>query len=152
MPGPVGYRIRRCGHARAEHAELPTLLDDMPAPSLRIYPRETVFAEKLEAIVVLGIANSRMKDYFDLLSLAREGRLDPAALRNAVSATFERRNTPVPSSMPTGLTVEFASERAKQDQWRAFLTRGRLQAPGLVEVVAELAGVVAPLLATPASR
>ncbi|PRH81233.1 nucleotidyl transferase AbiEii/AbiGii toxin family protein [Arenimonas caeni] len=132
-----------------EDAELPTLLEDLPTPSLRIYPRETVFAEKLEAIVVLGMANSRMKDYFDLLSLAREGRLDSADLRNAVSATFERRNTPMPLSLPVGLTADFASDSAKQRQWRAFLKRGRLQAPGLVEVVAELAGVVAPLLGRP---
>lgn len=131
-----------------EDAELPTLLEDLPAPSLRIYPRETVFAEKLEAIVVLGMANSRMKDYFDLLSLAREGRLDPVELRNAVSATFERRNTPMPLSLPVGLTAEFVSDTAKQRQWRAFLDRGRLEAPALSEVVAELAGVVAPLLAT----
>ena len=132
-----------------EDAELPTLLEDLPTPSLRIYPRQTVFAEKLEAIVVLGMANSRMKDYFDLLSLAREGRLDPAKLRNAVSATFERRDTPMPSSLPVGLTADFASDNAKQRQWRAFLDRGRLEAPALSEVVAELAGVVAPLLETP---
>lgn len=132
-----------------EDAELQTLLEDLPAPSLRIYPRETVFAEKLEAIVVLGMANSRMKDYFDLLSLAREGRLDPAELRNAVSATFERRKTPMLPSLPVGLTAEFASDGAKQGQWRAFLKRGRLEAPDLAAVVAELAGVVAPLLGTP---
>lgn len=132
-----------------EDAELPTLLDDLPVPSLRIYPRETVFAEKLEAIVVLGMTNSRMKDYFDLLSLAREGRLDPTVLRNAVSATFARRDTPMPGSLPVGLTEAFASDNAKQRQWRAFLERGRLEAPGLAEVVAELAGVVAPLLETP---
>lgn len=132
-----------------EDAELPTLLDDLPVPSLRIYPRETVFAEKLEAIVVLGMTNSRMKDYFDLLSLAQEGRLDPTVLRNAVSATFARRGTPMPGSLPVGLTEAFASDSAKQKQWRAFLERGRLEAPGLAEVVAELAGVVAPLLETP---
>ncbi|KAA2284128.1 nucleotidyl transferase AbiEii/AbiGii toxin family protein [Arenimonas fontis] len=136
-----------------EDAELPTLLDDLPAPSLRIYPRETVFAEKLQSIVVLGMTNSRMKDYFDLLSLAREGRLDPTVLRNAVSATFARRDTPMPGSLPVGLTEAFASDNAKQRQWRAFLERGRLEAPGLAVVVAELAGVVAPLLGKPpASR
>lgn len=132
-----------------EDAELPTLLDDLPAPSLRIYPRETVFAEKLEAIVVLGMANSRMKDYFDLLSLVREGRLDPTVLRHAVSATFERRNTTTPGSMPTGLTTEFASDDAKQRQWRAFLNRGRLEAPELAEVVGELAGFVGIVLRAP---
>lgn len=98
---------------------------------------------------MLGMTNSRMKDYFDLLSLVQEGRLDPTALRKAVSATFERRGTPMPGSMPVGLTEAFASDNAKQKQWRAFLESGRLEAPGLAEVVAELAGVVAPLLETP---
>lgn len=129
-----------------EDAKLPTLLDDLPAPWLRIYPRETVFAEKLEVIVMLGMTNSRMKDYFDLFSLVREGQLDPTLLRDAVSATFARRNTPMPDSLPVGLTQVFASDNTKQKQWRAFLERARLKAPGLEEVVAELAGVVAPLL------
>ena len=97
-----------------EDVELPTLLDDLPAPSLRIYPRETVFAETLEAIVVLGMANTRMKDYFDLLSLIREGRLDPTVLACAVAATFERRDTPRPVSLSVGLTGTFASDGAKQ--------------------------------------
>jgi predicted nucleotidyltransferase component of viral defense system len=69
----------------------PSLLDDLPAPRLRAYPRETVFAEKLEAMVVLGIANSRMKDYFDLRALAREGAMDSDNLANAIAATFQRR-------------------------------------------------------------
>ena len=132
-----------------QDAELPTLLDDLPAPSLRIYPRETVFAEKLEAIVVLGMTNSRMKDYFDLFSLVQEGRLDATVLRKAVSATFARRDTRMPGSLPVGLTEAFASDSAKQRQWRAFLERGRLEAPGLAEVVAELAEVVAPVFGTP---
>lgn len=129
-----------------EDVELPTLLTDLPAPCLRIYPRETVFAEKLEAIVVLGMANSRMKDYFDLLSLVREGRTDPATLIKAVTATFERRNTPVPAALPVGLTGAFAADVARQKQWRAFLDRSRLQAAGLTEVVAEIARAVAPIL------
>lgn len=49
-----------------EPVEYPTILPELPAPRLRAYPRETVVAEKLEALVTLGIANSRMKDYFDL--------------------------------------------------------------------------------------
>jgi predicted nucleotidyltransferase component of viral defense system len=128
-----------------EDVELPTLLTDLPAPCLRIYPRETVFAEKLEAIVVLGMANSRMKDYFDLLSLIREGRTDPATLVKAVSATFERRNTPLPAALPVGLTEAFASDVARQKQWRAFLDRSQLQAAGLAEVVAEIARAAGPI-------
>lgn len=129
-----------------EDVELPTLLEDLPAPSLRSYPRETVFAEKLEAIVVLGMANSRMKDYFDLLSLIREGRMDPPHLASAVAATFERRSTPLPAALPIGLTEAFASDTTRQKQWRAFLDRSQLQAPVLDEVVAEIAAAVAPVL------
>ncbi len=122
-----------------EEIELPTLLDDLPAPSLRIYPRETVFAEKLEAIVVLGMTNSRMKDYFDLLSLIRESRMDPAMLAKAVAATFEQRRTPLPESLPIGLTDGFSLDATRQTQWRAFLGRSQLQAPELKEVVTEIA-------------
>jgi predicted nucleotidyltransferase component of viral defense system len=85
-----------------EEALLPCLLEELPSPSLRIYPRETVFAEKLEAIVVLGMANSRMKDYFDLFNLVREARMDTMGLRQAIAATFQRRGTPLPGAMPTG--------------------------------------------------
>ncbi|MCR4333118.1 MAG: nucleotidyl transferase AbiEii/AbiGii toxin family protein, partial [Sulfuricaulis sp.] len=71
-----------------EEAVYPALLDDQPPPRLRVYPRATVVAEKLEAIVSLGMANSRMKDYFDLRALAREGVLDARLLAGAIAATF----------------------------------------------------------------
>lgn len=77
-------------------ADYPVLLDEMPPPRLRTYLRETVFAEKFEAIARLGIANSRMKNYFDLHALVREGAMNPATLAAAIRATFERRATPMP--------------------------------------------------------
>ncbi|MGH8728694.1 MAG: nucleotidyl transferase AbiEii/AbiGii toxin family protein [Burkholderiales bacterium] len=117
----------------------PTLLEDLPAPKLRVYPRETVCAEKLEAIVQLGIANSRMKDYFDLLALVREGAMDHTILARAIVATFERRGTPIPDMMPFGLTPEFARDAQKRAQWNAFLNRNRLTAPALDEMIEELA-------------
>ena len=122
----------------ALEATYPVLLDEMPAPRLRVYPRETVFAEKLEAIAVLGIANSRMKDYFDLLALIREGELSTADLPKAVAATFDRRGTARPDTVPFGLTAEYSSDASKQNQWRAFLTKSRLQAPDLDSTVAEI--------------
>lgn len=131
-----------------EERVLPTLLDGQPAPHLRVYPRETVFAEKLEAMVVLGIANSRMKDYFDLLGLVREERMDDDSLAQALSATFARRGTPLPTVLPVGLTAEFSNEPAKQGQWNAFLSRNRLEAPPLPDVIVELAERVTRLLAT----
>lgn len=126
-------------------APFPTLLDDMPAPDLFVYPRETVFAEKLEAIAQLGIANSRMKDYFDLLALVREGAIDQKELAHAVRATFARRGTPTPVSAPFGLSEAFARDPQKNTQWRAFLKRNRLRAPDLEVAVAEIRDYVTSL-------
>lgn len=121
-----------------EEAVYPTLLDDQPPPRLRVYPRASVAAEKLEAIVSLGMANSRMKDYFDLRALAHEGVLDTRLLGDAIAATFQRRGTAVPVDVPLGLSDEFARDAAKRAQWKAFLSKNRLDAPTLDEVVAEV--------------
>jgi hypothetical protein len=121
-----------------EEAMYPTLLDDLPAPHLRIYPRATVVAEKLEAIVSLGMANSRMKDYFDLRVLAKDGALDETVLAEAIAATFSRRQTPIPRGFPLGLSSEFAADRTKLTQWRAFKARNQLEAPELQAVIDEI--------------
>ena len=130
-----------------EEAVYPTLLDDLPAPRLRVYPRATVVAEKLEAIVSLGMANSRMKDFFDLRVLAHEGMLDPHRLGDAIAATFQRRGTEIPAEVPLGLSDEFARDAAKRAQWQAFLGKNRLDAPTLGEVIAEIQRFVAEPLA-----
>lgn len=116
----------------------PTMLDDQPAPRLRAYPRVTVVAEKLEAMVSLGMANTRMKDYFDVRALAREGALDVRLLADAIAATFARRGTTLPSGVPLGLSEEFARDVTKLNQWQAFLRKNRLDAPALELVVAEV--------------
>lgn len=105
--------------------EFPALLD-LPAPRLRAYPRETVVAEKLQAIVALGQVNSRMKDYYDLAVLARLFEFEGEALSAAFRATFERRQTPLPDQAPAGLSDLFAAEPAKVDLWQAFTTREAL--------------------------
>jgi len=121
-----------------EEIDYPVLLRDQPAPRLRAYPRATVAAEKFEAIVSIGMANSRMKDYFDLRALAREGVLDAATLADAVAATFARRGTALPDEMPVGLSDEFAEDATKRAQWKAFLAKNRLDASALAPVVAEV--------------
>ena len=121
-----------------EEAVYPTLLDDQPAPRLRVYPRATMVAEKLEAIVSLGMANSRMKDYFDLRALAHEGALDGQQLGDAIAATFRSRGTMLPVNMPLGLTDEFALDATKQTQWKAFLNKNKLDAPPLGKVIEEV--------------
>lgn len=119
--------------------EYPTLLP-FPAPRIRAYPPEAVIAEKLHALVVLGGANSRMKDFFDLASMARYRTFDGTRLRDAIAATFERRRFDIPAGDPVGLSGAFAEAPAKQSQWNAFLNRSRLPddpagLPGVVEVI-----------------
>lgn len=103
--------------------EVPTLLADQPAPTLRAYSREVVVAEKFHAIVHLGLPNTRMKDYYDLVVLSRRFDFDGAALGKAVAATFERRGTEVPTACPEGLADDFGTDATKTTQWRAFLRR-----------------------------
>jgi hypothetical protein len=93
--------------------------------------------------VSLGMANSRMKDYFDLRALAHEGVLDARQLGDAIVATFQRRQTLVPENMPLGLSDEFAHDTTKQTQWKAFLGKNRLDAPTLNEVIEEVRNFVA---------
>ena len=123
----------------ADWLDYPALLD-LPAPRLRAYPRESVIAEKLHALVVLGTRNSRMKDYFDLDALAREGAVEAAPLAEAIAATFARRVTDLPEGVLPGLAGEFAEDDSKQAQWKAFLTRNRLEGQSLPETIAEGAG------------
>lgn len=118
--------------------DYPVMLPEFAAPRLRVYPRDSVVAEKFEALTTLGIANSRMKDYFDLWILARHSDFDGAILRQAIQATFQRRQTALTGQVPFGLTADFAADAQKQSQWRAFLHKNRLQAPALAEVLHDL--------------
>ena len=97
----------------------PTLLE-FPAPTVRAYPIYTVISEKLQALTVLGMANSRMKDYYDLWTFATHAEIRGSILVAAIRATFERRETPIPTRIPMGLTAEFAEDEEKVRQWNAF--------------------------------
>lgn len=111
-----------------EDIDLPVLLD-MPSPHLRAYPPETVIAEKFHAMVVLGRANSRMKDYYDVWMLTSTFDLEPARLRRAIAATFVRRGTAIPAEVPDGLSDAFAADPGKQRQWDAFTRNLSVSAP-----------------------
>ncbi|MCH2596384.1 MAG: nucleotidyl transferase AbiEii/AbiGii toxin family protein [Pirellulales bacterium] len=132
-------------HPHPEEIAYPTLLDQT-APRLKSYPRETVVAEKFQAMVMLGMANSRMKDFFDLWTLANDYAFDGSVLAEAIRTTFERRETAVPETAPLGLTDEFTENDAKLKQWSAFLLRGNVQAPqlSLGDVVALLRDFLIP--------
>jgi len=129
-----------------QEVEYPTILSDVPAPSLFAYPQETVIAEKLEAIAHLGMANSRMKDYFDLFVLSRHASPDHEQMTAAIEATFSGRGTRLPVKLPIGLTPQFAEDRQKKTQWAAFLSRSRLDAPPLSEVVVRIVAIYGPHL------
>jgi hypothetical protein len=139
----VGY-----GDAVTPEPELvlfPVILEGHPSPQLLAYPKETVIAEKLEALVALGIANSRMKDYLDLYVLFGEQAVAQEKIASAIRRTFERRRTPLPQSLP-GLSGEFSGSPAKVELWKAFLSRNALEAVPLDVVVASLRKLIEPII------
>jgi hypothetical protein len=127
----------------AAEMELPVLLD-LPPARLRAYPRESVIAEKFHAMVLLGRANSRMKDFHDIWVLSRSHDFTGDALAKAIAATFVRRKTEIPGQPPDALTPAFAGDPAKQQQWTAFLQGIEAEPVPLADVVADLAAFLMP--------
>ena len=127
--------------------EYPAILD-FPAPHIRAYHPATVVAEKLNAMVVLGQFNSRMKDFYDVHVILSHMDIDDDVLTSAVRATFERRNVPIPDEMPVAFTDAFLADGTKVKQWVAFLRRSALDtsALDLPEVVAALRERLWPVL------
>ncbi len=125
----------------AYHVLLP-----FPEPRVRAYPRETVVAEKYQAMVQLGMGNSRMKDFYDLWILARRFEFDGSALAGSIRATFDTRKTALPPESPVALTPEFYDNPTKRAQWRAFVSRSRLEdnPPELGHVAAFLVSFLIP--------
>jgi predicted nucleotidyltransferase component of viral defense system len=132
----------------AETSLYPTLLP-LPAPEIRGYPRETVIAEKVQAMVALGMLNSRMKDFYDVWSLSQHFAFGGSLLCRAIRATFNRRATPVPPSVPVALTPQFTERPDKVTSWEAFVRRNLLDAQGasLAQIGADLAQFLIPVLA-----
>lgn len=116
-------------------AVYPVLLDDLPAPRLRTYPVYTVVAEKLHAIVVLGMVNSRLKDYLDLVVIMEREALDEPTLALAIAATFQRRGTALPNAPPVGLSDEFAIDPTRIALWQSLLKKNDIVHRPLVDVV-----------------
>lgn len=124
----------------------PVLLDDLPAPRLPAYPTYTVVAEKLHAIALLGMTNSRVKDYFDLSVLLDRENLDADLLAQAIKVTFERRGMAVPTTLPVGLTDEFAHDASRQALWQAFVKKNELAPEPLSAIVGRLRLALEPVL------
>lgn len=105
-------------------------LRDFGTPHLLGYTLESAIAEKYQAMVYLGMVNSRMKDFYDIWFLARGFSFDGERLCQAIKATFSRCKTDLPTGTPVALTPAFADDPAKQRQWEAFLRKTRVDAPG----------------------
>jgi len=123
----------------AKEITYPTLLD-FPAPRILAYPPESVVAGKLEALVSLGMVTTRMKDIYDLRLMARLLTFESSTLIDAIRATFNSRDTEIPTTTPTALSAEFVKDEDKPKQWAAFLIRSGLEKPDieLIEVIGEL--------------
>ena len=109
-----------------EEAQLPTLIDRVPAPVLHTYPQVTTIAEKFEAMVQLGTRNSRMKDFYDIWALSENFVIDGIELQQAVALCFERRGTHLPAETPEALATAFYSNAGQQELWQAYGRRGEL--------------------------
>jgi len=138
---------------KAKKISYPTLLD-LPAPSSRACPRETVIAEKFQAMVMLGIANSRMKDFYDLYVLARDFAFEGNTLVRAIKATFKRRKTEIPIEPPLALTDEFGRDEVKSVQWAAFIRKNGLEesAPEFLELLSRLKEFLLPPMRAASKR
>lgn len=132
---------------KAVEETLPTILDLLPAPQLNVYPKETVIAEKFEAMVKFGIANSRMKDFWDINYLIKEFDFDGALLQKAVRATFDSRQTAFPKDLPIALTDAFANNLLIIPRWSGFIKRNRITAEtDFALVIKTLRQFFAPLI------
>ncbi|MCH7664515.1 MAG: nucleotidyl transferase AbiEii/AbiGii toxin family protein [Acidobacteria bacterium] len=148
LPASVHARLLRVARRRGEY---PTLLD-FPAPKVLAYPREAVVAEKTQAMIELGLLNSRLKDYFDVSYLAQTYEFDGTRLQEALEATLRRRDTPVPEGRIEALEPEFAADADKQAQWYAFQRRADLPREELSAVVQQVRNFVELVLLALATR
>jgi predicted nucleotidyltransferase component of viral defense system len=122
----------------------PTILD-FPAPTLKMYSLESSIAEKFEAMVKLGMLNSRMKDFYDIWKFSRNFEFIGRLLAEAIKATFEHRGTEIPE-VPVALSESFYNEIAKSTQWRTFVRKNRLKdIPELPDIVQEISRFLIPV-------
>lgn len=145
----IGYRSTSVSEMQSGRGrdELAILLD-LPEPRVLAYEPESVVAEKLHAIVKLGLRNSRIKDYYDIDYIASRFAFDGATLSEAIRRTFERRRTPVPHDVPIGLTIEYWRDLGRATQMLAFAKRARLELdePSSDQLIDRLQGFLLPVL------
>jgi len=134
------------GDALADAAQTmayPSMLG-MEEPEIRTYPPASVIAEKFQAMVALGVANGRMKDYFDLWAIPKALRVAPEDLDAAINATFTRRGTAIPAERPPGLSYAILADNAKRTQWRTYAASINLSSLAFDEVIEAAWALVGP--------
>ena len=154
IPMQVDIGFGDAVYPEPEFASFPVLLP-MEAPLIRAYPREAAIAEKFNAMVVLDIRNSRMKDFYDIWFMANTWNFEMATLRDAIRASFERRGVGIPQDVPLALTEEFLGDPQKTRQWNAFVSRlyPGSDSPSLEEVGVLLRAFLLPcMLSVPAGE
>ncbi len=135
-----------------EEAQLPSFLD-FPSPQLRVYPVYVVIAEKFQVMVMLGIANSRMKDFYDIKTIASTMALDGQILLEAIKATFERRKTDITTDPLYVFSDDFKQDKDKQTQWHAFLNKNGLEKrTNFSEIIGQLQSFLDPVYKTIAKQ
>ncbi|MEI6697340.1 MAG: nucleotidyl transferase AbiEii/AbiGii toxin family protein [Bacteroidota bacterium] len=105
-----------------QELEYPILLDDMQIPIIQAYSKETVIAEKFQAMIELSVANSRMKDFYDVYNLLADNQFDNDTLEEAIKATFKNRGTSYAKDHAL-FTLEFATNPQRKRSWSAFLNK-----------------------------
>lgn len=111
---------------------------DLPAATIRAYSPATVIAEKLQAVVNLGLANGRMKDFYDLWAVPKAVEIDDDELAQTIKATFERRKTAIPVERPVGLSPQFSTDETKITQWNAYAQSTELEGVALDQVIQKI--------------
>lgn len=127
---------------------LPELLD-LGSPRLWGYTPESSIAEKFQAIIALDVTNTRYKDFYDIWLLSKNLKFDGKILAEAISATFQRRHTSLPTQTPNALTERFTGDETKQKQWQAFLRKNRLDSStNLTEVATQIEKFLMPVVSS----
>ena len=121
---------------------------EFKSANIRAYTPANFIAEKFQAVVALGIANSRMKDFYDLWSVPRTVEIDPSELTQTLISTFSRRNTSIPSECPSGLTEEYSQDPLKIAQWSAYMEANNFQGITLREITQEIWSWLKPICQT----
>lgn len=144
----TSFKIEEIREAEIYQGLRLNLRGTLGSANLSAYPPETVVAEKLDAIILFGIRNSRMKDYFDLWILANNFNFEAIVLKDAIKSTLKQRGRKTPFDLPVGLQREFVNDQTKQIQWKAFINRAVPQNSDLTleQVVRKIGELLAPVL------